>query len=97
MHLNQICLGTERIALIGEAAGWISPSSAEGLSFSFRSALALAQSMQQSTEHPFKEYRQNTRELKRAVLCKNLKSPFMYHPLLRKLVMKSGLRSMEIY
>jgi geranylgeranyl reductase len=97
VRLNQICLGTERIALIGEAAGWISPSSAEGLSFSFRSALALAQSMLQSTEHPFKRYRQNTRELKQAVLCKNLKSPFMYHPLLRKLVMKSGLRSMEIH
>jgi len=97
VHLNQICLGSERIALIGEAAGWISPSSAEGLSFSFRSALALAQSMLQSTEHPFQQYRQNTRELKQAVLCKNLKSPFMYHPLLRKLVMKSGLRSMEIH
>jgi flavin-dependent dehydrogenase len=40
---RQVSTGNTGIVLLGEAAGWISPSSAEGLSYAFRSALALAQ------------------------------------------------------
>lgn len=49
-NTKQICTGNDNIALIGEAAGFISPSSAEGMSYAFRSALALAQALKTGTE-----------------------------------------------
>ena len=42
---NQIFTAKDSIALIGEAAGFISPSSAEGFSYAFRSASLLAKSL----------------------------------------------------
>lgn len=94
---SQICLGRGNIALVGEAAGWISPSSAEGMSYSFRSAIALADSIKKGLGGFAGEYRKNVGPLRRNIVIKNLKSPFMYNPLLRNIVMRSGLLSMEIY
>ena len=96
VKLDQICTGRGRIALIGEAAGWISPSSAEGMSYSMRSALALAQSLESGLEAFGYEYEKKSASLRRNILLKNLKSPFMYNPLVRNIVMKSGLLSMTI-
>ncbi len=93
---KQIFLGYGRIALIGEAAGWISPTSAEGLSYAFRSASALAQIMKESTEYDIEHYFTKTRSLRLNLLSKNLKAPFMYNNNLRKLVLQSGLISMDI-
>jgi geranylgeranyl diphosphate/geranylgeranyl-bacteriochlorophyllide a reductase len=93
--LSQICIGSGPIALVGEAAGWISPSSAEGMSYAFRSALALADALDSGLVDFQERYRRNIRSLKGNILLKNLKSPVMYNPLLRKLVMSSGLNSME--
>lgn len=93
---EQLCTGSGRIALVGEAAGWISPSSAEGLSYSMRSAQALARSLERGLEAFAEDYRKNTASLKRNILVKNLKSPFMHNPFIRKTVMKSGLLSMKI-
>jgi flavin-dependent dehydrogenase len=97
MRTQQLSTGARGIALIGEAAGWISPSSAEGLSYAFRSALMLAEALQ-TTPHDFeKRYYQKTRALKRNIVLKNLKSHFIYNPRLRKVIMKSGLHSLEVY
>ena len=58
--------------VVGEAAGWISPSSAEGLSYAFRSALMLAEALQ-TTPHDFeKRYYQKTRALRRNIVLKIL-------------------------
>lgn len=94
---NQICTGKGNLVLIGEAAGWISPSSAEGLSYSFKSALALAQALQHNPDSFLTQYYNNTKSLKRNIFLKNLKSPFMYNSFLRKLAMKSGAMSTEIH
>lgn len=96
-NTNQIFLGQDNLALIGEAAGWISPTSAEGLSYAFRSAVALAKSFQGNPENLINEYAKNTRDLRINIQIKNFKAPFMYNTFLRKLVMKSGLLSMDIY
>ncbi len=93
---NQIFLGYGCIALIGEAAGWISPTSAEGLSYAFRSASALAQSMKESSENIIEHYYSKTWSLRLNLLSKNLKAPFMYNSNLRKLVLRSGILSMDI-
>ena len=93
---SQIVHGAGRVVLIGEAAGWISPSSAEGFSYAFRSARALALALSGGLEGAACSYRAMTRGLATNVMIKNLKSPFMYQPLLRNLVLRSGVLSMDI-
>ncbi|TEB11213.1 putative oxidoreductase [Pelotomaculum sp. FP] len=95
-NAKQIFIGRDNVLLIGEAAGWISPTSAEGLSYAFRSAIALADSIDANSESPISEYHKNTKGLRLNIFQKNLKSPFMYNTLIRKMVMKSGLSSMSI-
>jgi len=95
-RVGQICTGGAGIALIGEAAGWISPSSAEGISYAFRSALALADAIEARPGDVLAAYRRNTASLRRNILAKNLKSPFIYNDFLRGLVMRSGIGSMDI-
>jgi len=96
-NTKQVFLGQDNLALLGEAAGWISPTSAEGLSYAFRSSLALAESFQSDPENLISEYAKNTKGLRTNIQLKNLKAPFMYNTFLRKAVMKSGLLSMDIY
>lgn len=94
--VNQIQIGSGRIGLIGEAAGFISPSSAEGISYAFKSALALSNALSQGIESWQDLYKKNTAKLRRNITLKNLKSPFMYNKILRKFVMKSGLKSIVL-
>jgi geranylgeranyl reductase len=96
-RLREILTGGEGIALIGEAAGFISPSSAEGLSYALASALMLAEVLNASLTDFERRYARQTLPLKLNILCKNLKSPFMYNSCLRRLVMRSGLNSLKIY
>lgn len=84
--------GRGRVALVGEAAGFISPSSAEGFSYAFRSALALAEALAAGLDRDWQgRYRAFTAPLRANLALKALKSPFMYNPLLRGLIMRSGL------
>lgn len=92
--LGEICYGEERTALIGEAAGWISPSSAEGISFALRSAGVLASSLIHSEKGFLQRYYRGCSSLRKALLGKWLKSPGMYQPLLRRLVLQSSIASM---
>ncbi len=93
---RQISTGTRGVALIGEAAGWISPSSAEGLSYAFKSALALADVLRKTPDGFEKRYYHKTRHLRRNILIKNIKSHFIYDPWLRRIVMRTGLNSMNV-
>jgi flavin-dependent dehydrogenase len=85
------------VALLGEAAGWISPSSAEGLSYAFKSALLLAEALRTNPDGFEKRYHEKTKELRRNIFLKNLKSRFIFNPNLRKAVMRSNLQSMKMY
>ncbi|MGI6365932.1 MAG: FAD-binding protein [Bacillota bacterium] len=93
---REICLGKDGIFLIGEAAGWISPSSAEGLSYAFRSALALARAIAGGKPRLLAHYRRQCRGLYLNILGKLAKSPGMYWPFLRQMAMASGLFSLEL-
>ncbi len=88
------CTGNHNAFLIGEAAGFISPSSMEGISYSIESADILSSALLKT--HPAKEYRRKTFKLRLKLGLKVLKCPFMYHPFLRKLVMKSGIQSIKV-
>ncbi len=80
--------------LIGEAAGFISPSSLEGISWAINSAKMLNRALQ--SKAPNSIYHRLTRPIRIKLLLKRLKCPFMYHPLLRRIVMKSGLQAIEV-
>lgn len=89
--------------LIGEAAGMISPSSLEGLSYAMDSAEILADILADALPLDAellpalaKLYRERTLGLRLKLLSKIFKNPFMYNPSLRKLVMKSGVAAIKL-
>ncbi len=95
-HAGEVFTGSQGILLIGEAAGWISPSSAEGLSYAFASALMAAKALTGGLPSAAAIYRKLAAPLKRNILLKNMKAPFIYSPPLRRLSMSSGLLSMKV-
>jgi len=92
---KQISIGYKRVALIGEAAGFISPSSAEGLSYAFKSSLALTKALKNDIADYHAQYTRNLKPLMQNILWKNTKSIAMYNNFLRKIVMKTGLLSIK--
>ena len=88
------CTGHGNAFLIGEAAGFISPSSLEGISYAIESADMLSSAL--LSQNPAAAYRRKTLRLRVKLGMKVLKCPFMYHPFLRRLVMKSGLQSIDV-
>lgn len=54
---NDIFLGNDKILLIGEAAGLISPSSGEGISFSMRSGEFASRAINNNFSKPLKTYK----------------------------------------
>jgi len=97
MQPRQISTGTAGIALIGEAGGFISPSSAEGFSYAFKSALALADVLNESPDNFETRFKRKTTRIRANLLVKNLKSQFIYQSRLRNIIMKTGLQSMKIH
>ncbi len=93
--VSQFYAGRDSIALVGEAAGAISPSSAEGISYALKSSLYLAQSLEEGIDGFLDRYKQKVKNIKLNLFIKNLKAPAMYNPLLRQLAMKSGLQSIK--
>ena len=80
--------------LIGEAAGFISPSSFEGISSALTSGVLLAQAFLQG-ENIEKSYRRATLPLRLKLLTKVFKHKILYTPLTRHLIMKSGVASIK--
>jgi flavin-dependent dehydrogenase len=95
MTTSAINLGQKQVLLIGEAAGLISPTSAEGISTALASATALAKAINSNKNNLFNEYKKNTKNIIRGIKLKYLKSPAMFNPYLRKLVMKFGFTALE--
>ena len=89
--------GCGRIYLVGEAAGLISPSSSEGISFALRSGEKLAEAFE--GKMPFvirSKYEKELLSLKLSIALKSLKSPIMYGKTLRGLVFRSKALSMKV-
>jgi len=95
-HLNQISLAKDSIALLGEAAGFISSSSAEGFSYAFRSALMLAKALRPGLQGFEHRYRAFTGPLRTNIASKILKSRVIYNPHIRSIIMRTGINSMPI-
>ncbi len=88
--------GHDNLFLIGEAAGLISPSSLEGISYAMKSARLLAEILNAGGNTANTQYHKKTAALRRKLILKRLKCPFMYQPLLRKIVMKSGIGTIQV-
>lgn len=92
--LGSVCPGKDRIFLTGEAAGLISPSTCEGISFALNSGLALAESL--NAGESVKQYGRRLGALKRKIFFNSFKSPIMYSKVLRGLIFDLGLLSMKV-
>lgn len=87
------CTGNDRIFLIGEAAGFISPSSFEGISYALRSGEILAESL--SERDPARAYRRRTAALRHILYGKECKRKVLASPALRRLIMRSGITAIR--
>ncbi|MCH5325297.1 MAG: FAD-binding protein [Eubacterium sp.] len=93
---GSFCCGKDNVFLIGEAAGFISPSSLEGISSAVISACKLAAVFNSRTPNMQSAYRSAVRGLRFKLAAKNFKNPFMYNKHLRKLVMSSGVKTIKV-
>jgi geranylgeranyl diphosphate/geranylgeranyl-bacteriochlorophyllide a reductase len=82
--------GTGRTLLVGEAAGFISPSSAEGISYALRSAAYLAEALEPGLEGAGRRYVSAAVPLALNVGVKAAKSGAIYGAGVRRLIMRSG-------
>lgn len=92
----QFCCGKDNCFLIGEAAGFISPSSLEGISYAFESGYILSKVFNENIIPTNLKYTILTIPIKFKLILKLIKNPFMYNPFLRKIVMKSSFLSIRM-
>lgn len=94
--LGQINAIKGNVALIGEAAGFISPSSAEGISYALKSGAVLAECINKYSSNFGKEYAKKVKKIKVNIFLKNVKALLMYNKLTRLIIMKSRILSIDI-
>jgi flavin-dependent dehydrogenase len=93
--LMSTCTGKNGAYLIGEAAGMISPSSLEGISYSMDSGRIMAEIINKASTNIGYKYFFRTLSIRLKLIYKIFKMPFMYNRHLRKLVMKSGIKTIK--
>jgi flavin-dependent dehydrogenase len=95
-RLQDFCIAQNGTFLIGEAAGFISPSSLEGISYALNSAYRLAVILNSGCKNPAWVFRMRSLPMQFKLLLKYLKMPLMYNSFLRGIVMKTGVASIEV-
>ena len=94
LRQSSLCFGDARTILVGEAAGLVSVSSAEGISRAIISAFYLAEAFLKSDFDP-SLYRCLLQEQWWSLWTKKFKVPLMFNPCLRKHVIRSGLTALR--
>ena len=91
--------GEKNVYLIGEAAGFISASSFEGISSAILSGSLLAAAFLEGEEPEdiAGKYRRKTWKLRLKLWMKIRKRWFMYTPWVRRRIMRSGLQSIDVH
>ncbi|MDC7220932.1 MAG: FAD-dependent monooxygenase [Spirochaetales bacterium] len=82
------CHKGKRILFLGEAAGFISPSSAEGFSYAFRSAQLLSEAILHGGD-TIKNYRRKVKRIALQLFLKRQKSRIMYNDILRNFIFRT--------
>lgn len=88
---KEIDFGNFNTILLGEAAGLISPTSAEGISYAMNSGVLLAHSINEKDENFFDDFSKKSKLLKRNISSKLTKFPLIYNKNIRKLILKSNI------
>jgi geranylgeranyl reductase len=83
---RQINPGHGRVLLVGEAAGLVSPSSGEGISFALRSGMTAGAAF--GSIDPPRTYRREFGRLARRVAAKLIKARVIFTPRLRRLALR---------
>lgn len=98
-RMKDFCTGKGNVFLLGEAAGFISASSFEGLSSAMYSGKVLADALKkaENLEEAQRIYRKNTRSLRKKLRMKAVKRAILCHPFTRGLIMRSGIQSIKPY
>ena len=96
MSSKDIYLGNDNVALIGEAAGLISPTSAEGISYAMLSGDTLGEALLEDKENFLVLYEEKAAYLKKNISKKMMKYPAMYNKTFRKVIFKLGIGAMNI-
>lgn len=86
-----LCPGAGEVLLTGEAAGFISPSSAEGISYALRSAALLAAALKPGLMDSGSRYRAAASPLALKLGLKAAKASAIYASGTRRLIMRSGI------
>jgi len=81
---KDVYLGKSRIMLVGEAAGFISPSTGEGISFALRSGTTCGQALVENFKNPLKSYTKSSKPLIEEIKSKIKKAEILSDPLKRK-------------
>lgn len=91
--------GKDGVFLVGEAAGFISASSFEGISSAMLSGKLLAEAFLEGNDRNDIQrlYKRKTRPLRAKLLLKIPKSRILCSPILRKIIMKSGIKNVKTY
>ena len=97
--MMDFCTGQDSVFLLGEAAGFISASSFEGLSSAMLSGKILADAFikGKSQEQIQRFYRKGTAPLRLKLRFKAVKRRILCSPFVRKIIMKSGIQSIKPY
>lgn len=93
---SNFCCGKDNSFLIGEAAGFISPSSYEGISYAFDSAYILSKIFNSGINNPNRKYKSQTLKIRLKIFTKIIKANILYNSFLRKMIMKSGLSNINV-
>ena len=98
-NAKDFCTGKDNVFLLGEAAGFISPSSFEGLSSAMCSGKMLADAFEGAGSYRDIErrYQKSMQGLKCKLLLKSVKRIILCNPFTRRLIMNSGIQSVRPY
>ena len=94
-HWRDFCCGIPGVYLIGEAGGFISASSFEGISSAMLCGRYLAQAFADGTsdQEILRRYKHLTRTLRLKLWLKTVKRGVLCSPMMRYFIMKSGIQS----
>lgn len=96
-RVRDFVTGKNGVYLIGEAAGFISASSFEGISSAIVSGDLLAEAVGRGEDRKIaRAYRRATAKLRFKLWLKIKKRWFMYTPLIRRIIMALGLASIDV-
>lgn len=93
---SDLLCGAGAVALVGEAAGFVSPSSAEGISYALRTARVLAGALEHGLSAATERYARSALGERADIALRVAKSAAIYSQLSRRILMGSGVGAMRL-